>query len=298
MENKILVCIPSYNAERTIKTTIESVLDQTASNFKILVVDNCSNDKTLEVVEKLQKKYGNSNKIEIVINRSNIGRIQNWNKCVELFLESDCSHLKFLFTGDVLKKNGLGLLLNGFEKYDNKIGIVVGGYNYIEDGVIKKSKNFSQEKHLTPKEGLEFFIKEGNWVGPPLSCMFSKESLYDTRFDTSFDFASDYIFYVNVVNNFGGLCIDKTVGDFFAMHRLHLQKYRTSLIAKLEELHTRYFALSKLKGYISEGEGGKLTKYLNRESVKTLILHVSLVDSLSVFIHKVKMSIFSFLFRF
>ena len=50
---KISVIIPVYNAEETIKETIESVLSQTFSNFEIIVINDGSQDKTLEIVYRI-----------------------------------------------------------------------------------------------------------------------------------------------------------------------------------------------------------------------------------------------------
>ena len=46
----ISVIIPAYNAEKTIKQTIESVLDQTFSDFEIIVINDGSQDSTLDIV--------------------------------------------------------------------------------------------------------------------------------------------------------------------------------------------------------------------------------------------------------
>jgi glycosyltransferase involved in cell wall biosynthesis len=49
----ISVIIPVYNAEETIKETIESVLSQTFSQFEIIVINDGSQDKTLEIVYRI-----------------------------------------------------------------------------------------------------------------------------------------------------------------------------------------------------------------------------------------------------
>ncbi|MBQ7074879.1 glycosyltransferase family 2 protein [bacterium] len=52
----VLIC--SYNAEKTIRWTLESVLAQTYQNFEVLVLDNDSHDKTREILEEYQKNDG------------------------------------------------------------------------------------------------------------------------------------------------------------------------------------------------------------------------------------------------
>jgi glycosyltransferase involved in cell wall biosynthesis len=51
---KISVIIPVYNGEKTIEKTIESVLNQTFANFELLVIDDDSQDSTLEVIGKIK----------------------------------------------------------------------------------------------------------------------------------------------------------------------------------------------------------------------------------------------------
>lgn len=292
-KDKILVCIPSYNAEESIATTIESVLNQSIKNYKILVVDNCSTNKTAEVVEDMRRINDNSEKIEIIVNPSNIGRIMNWNKCVELFLLSDFDYLKFLFTGDTLQKDGLKMLLDGFKKHDDRLGIVVAGYCATEKDLVKKTQVFGEEKYLTSKDELMLFVKKGNWVGAPLSCMFSRKAVYDICFDENFDFTSDYMFYINLASKHDALCVDGNIGNFSLLQRKHLQKYKGSLFAKIEEIHARYFALARLKKHLSGSEENKLINFLNKEAAKIIIFHTPLRDALDIFVYKIKRSFIS-----
>lgn len=53
MNDKISVIIPVYNGEKTIKFTIESVLNQSYTNLEIIVVDDGSIDSTLKLVESI-----------------------------------------------------------------------------------------------------------------------------------------------------------------------------------------------------------------------------------------------------
>jgi glycosyltransferase involved in cell wall biosynthesis len=45
----ILIC--TYNAEKTIKETLDSCLNQTYKNFEILIHDDQSKDKTIEIIK-------------------------------------------------------------------------------------------------------------------------------------------------------------------------------------------------------------------------------------------------------
>ncbi len=50
----ISIIIPTYNAERFILNTINSIKAQTYENWEIIVIDDCSSDNTLQIVKGQQ----------------------------------------------------------------------------------------------------------------------------------------------------------------------------------------------------------------------------------------------------
>lgn len=53
---KVSVILPAFNAESGIQTAIESILQQTWKNLELIIVDDCSTDDTVKVVQKYMKK--------------------------------------------------------------------------------------------------------------------------------------------------------------------------------------------------------------------------------------------------
>jgi glycosyltransferase involved in cell wall biosynthesis len=53
IKNKISVIIPAFNREKTIKYCLTSVLNQTYPPYEIIIVDDCSTDKTIKVVQTI-----------------------------------------------------------------------------------------------------------------------------------------------------------------------------------------------------------------------------------------------------
>ena len=47
----VSIIMPAYNAEKTIEAAIRSVLDQSYVDFELIVIDDCSKDKTLEIIQ-------------------------------------------------------------------------------------------------------------------------------------------------------------------------------------------------------------------------------------------------------
>ena len=54
----VSVIIPMFNSAKFIPQTLESLLCQTMTNFEVVVVDDCSTDNSVEVVESFAERFG------------------------------------------------------------------------------------------------------------------------------------------------------------------------------------------------------------------------------------------------
>jgi len=75
----VCICIPTYNAEKTLAATLESVLNQTYANLVVQVVDNASTDNTVAVAHSFSDP-----RLSVHQNPENIGGEGNFNRCITL----------------------------------------------------------------------------------------------------------------------------------------------------------------------------------------------------------------------
>ena len=68
MNPKVSIIIPTYNSQAYIAQALESVLNQTYTNFEIILVDDASTDSTLEVVRSFRDE-----RLKIISNKQNRG---------------------------------------------------------------------------------------------------------------------------------------------------------------------------------------------------------------------------------
>ena|GEM_PF-1695657 len=93
MKPLVYVITVVFNGEKTIKTTINSVLDQTYENLKYIIIDGGSSDNTIEIV----KKY--SSQINCFISEKDTGVYDAMNKGIKCSMEED-AYLLFLNADD------------------------------------------------------------------------------------------------------------------------------------------------------------------------------------------------------
>jgi glycosyltransferase involved in cell wall biosynthesis len=93
---EISFCIPTYNSAARIERCLRAVLAQPGPSREIIVVDNASTDDTVARARQLLQNFPEA---RVVVNEKNIGRIENWNRCLEL---AAGRYIKFALANDVL----------------------------------------------------------------------------------------------------------------------------------------------------------------------------------------------------
>ena len=74
----ISVVIPCYNAQQTIEQTLNSALTQVGVSIEVIVVDDCSNDNTVEIVKRIK-----DNRLRLIENTINKGIVHTLNIGIE-----------------------------------------------------------------------------------------------------------------------------------------------------------------------------------------------------------------------
>ena len=77
----VSVCVPVYNGGELLERSLKSILDQTFSNYELIVVDNGSTDGSYE---RAQSLVGKDSRARVLRNTHNLGLVGNLNRCVEL----------------------------------------------------------------------------------------------------------------------------------------------------------------------------------------------------------------------
>lgn len=119
----VSIIMPSWNAEKYISQSIQSVIDQTYQNWELIIVDDCSADRTDEVVQP----YLSDPRIKYLKNEKNLGAALARNRALR---EAEGEWIAFLDADDLwapqkiekqisfMKERGYVLSYTEYEKID------------------------------------------------------------------------------------------------------------------------------------------------------------------------------------
>ena len=122
---KISIVIPVYNCERYLDNCLNSIINQTYTDFEVIVVDDGSTDKSCEIYKCYEEK---DQRIKI-IKQKNSGVSKARNKGID---NAKGKYLFFIDADDIIKSNMLEVMYNSIVKNDGDIafsGFKVKGNN-------------------------------------------------------------------------------------------------------------------------------------------------------------------------
>lgn len=127
LSNLVSIITANYNSERFIEYTIESIISQTYQNWELIIVDDCSTDKSVAIINDYIK---NDTRIKLILLSENSGTGVARNKAIEM---SNGSYIAFLDSDDAWLPNKLELQIEFMNK--NNFNFTFTSYNRIdEDG--------------------------------------------------------------------------------------------------------------------------------------------------------------------
>jgi glycosyltransferase involved in cell wall biosynthesis len=129
--NNFRFIIPVYNAEKYIEKCLSSVKYQVYSNWRAIIINDCSTDKT---EEKILSSIQGDNRFQYVKNDINRQALYNCFRYIPYIIDDDFDIICFLDGDDYLKDNLVLEYLNYI--YDKHTWLTYGQYETLSDGKI------------------------------------------------------------------------------------------------------------------------------------------------------------------
>lgn len=100
-EQKVTIIVITFNSEQWIEETLESINNQTFKNFELIISDDCSEDRTVEICRNWISKVKLVN-VKILISKKNVGIVKNINKALK---KSKEKWVKIIAGDDILESS-------------------------------------------------------------------------------------------------------------------------------------------------------------------------------------------------
>jgi glycosyltransferase involved in cell wall biosynthesis len=160
----VSICIPTYNSSSTIKQTLNSIINQSYKNLEIIICDNASEDKTLDIIKTIKDP-----RIIVYENKTNIGGEGNFSLCIKY---ATGQYTAIFHADDVYKTKMVEKQIALFES-NNSLGAV-----FTESITINENGDFTGRRK-TPKN----LDKKNNIITLNFDALF-KQTLLNHNFLT------------------------------------------------------------------------------------------------------------------
>lgn len=187
---KVSVIVPVYNAERFLARCIDSVIAQEFTNWELILVNDGSFDKSLEVLKKCALQDGRI----IVINKEN-GGVSSARNCGLDTARGEW--ITLLDADDELPPDALSYLLGCVQNAPELTDIVLAGYHRIKDGIMDRYPADKLENVSARRLAMELLCPtDYPYHGYICSKLFKKSIIDDhhLRFDESIFYNEDRLF--------------------------------------------------------------------------------------------------------
>ncbi len=180
-----------YNGAQYLMEAIDSILNQTFSDFEFIIVNDASNDNSPAILAEYAAK---DKRIKIINNELNLGLTKNLNKAIK---ESKGEYLARFDADDISYPDRFKLEVKFLD--ENKSCVLVGTWAEVIDG---KGKIIRTVKYLTSSKDLKKVLIQYNPFFHS-SAMIRKRALNDVGlYDESWIFAQDYELWLRIAQKY------------------------------------------------------------------------------------------------
>lgn len=242
----------AYNRENYIAEAIESVLQSEFQDWELIIVDDCSKDRTVEIARSYAAK---DSRISLYVNEQNLGDYGNRNKAASY---ARGKYLKSLDSDDYFLKGGLAYCVRMMEE------------NPTADWAISYKMTLKLDDELEPKQAIKthFFQEPFLIIGPEGTVL--KRSFFEQigGYPEKYGPANDMYFNLNAATQGKTLLMRED----FLHYRIHEGQEINNKFAYLHCVHNYLRdALKELNLPISRNERKWLRKKMNRKFVSKLL---------------------------
>lgn len=219
--DKVSIIIPMHNEESYVRRLLSGVKDQTYKELEIIIIDDASTDKSLEIVKEIADE-----RFLILENKSNSGVSAARNKGLDV---ATGKYVMFVDMDDIVKTELVEQLV--FALTENEVQLAVCGYERFDEsgqilGTHRDEKNCKPGK-MSAYEFARDMIRQEGLKSSLWNKLYIKQLIDRQRFDESCAIGEDLLFNLEYASKiYSAVFFDDILYGYFenpkgAMKRVH-----------------------------------------------------------------------------
>lgn len=227
---KVSVVIPNYNYAKYIEKRIDSIIKQTYPIYELIILDDCSTDESIEVIERKMvelKRTCPNLRLKFVRNEKNSGKaIKQWERGFEL---ADGDYVWIAEADDLCSRRFLEEVMKGFEDSEvvlsysesmiiNNWGLIVApNFRWSRDK--EKTGHYKKSYVKSGRREIEEIMAIRCTIPNVSAVVFKKDKKYLKYLNEALKYTQvgDWYFYIKVLEN-GNICYNYKALNRFRVH--------------------------------------------------------------------------------
>lgn len=164
--NRVTILLASYNGAQYLSEQLDSVINQTYTNWELLISDDGSTDETLTIIREFCLK---DDRIKIVNEGlTKLGACQNFGNLLKTALDKEWDFVMFADQDDFWYENKIQLTLDAMLELGNfkkKPKLVYTDFQYADDVLIPLPKETDRNIFLWKEPNLQRLLAQNNIYG-------------------------------------------------------------------------------------------------------------------------------------
>lgn len=257
----VTIGIPVFRAVDYIDSTINTALNQTFPDIEFLIVDDCGNDGSMDVVRSLQKRHPRGCNIRILTNKVNSGVGFSRNRIID---EARGRFLYFLDSDDTIEPNTIQILYEAV--IVNHCQIAYGSYEIFSlDTSIPPQKLHKRSLVIKGNDNLAIYFFKNTHIFHASACNCLVELSLLRQNDLRFINAAyweDLAFSTELVTKASSAVFLPDITYHYIQHSGSLSHYQKRNIISKQEVLNNIFVLKHLKNRCLELKDKPYLPYL------------------------------------
>ena len=230
------IILPVYNSQNFISKTIDSILNQKFKNWRLMIVDDNSQDNTFEIIKKNYSVYIKKKKFFLYQNLKNEGQSYSRNF---LLKKVSANYIAFIDSDDLWKKNKLYDQINFMEKKK---------YNF----TFTDYKILKGDKKINIVKAPVFFnynnFVRNTYIGTS-TIILTRKAIGQLNFP-NIRLCEDYLFKCNLLKKFTAFKLPKA-NTYYRIRKDSLQSYRLKVLYAVWQINKNFNNMTLFQNLLS-----------------------------------------------